>query len=125
MPANENFEPDELSRFEEHLRKFRPVAPSELKLPDHRQTRWPLAAAAIVLMVMALAFLRYRPQPAQVTLYKPAQFSATENRPLTAAKLQTALLAGDDEFNRLLDESSPGILPHGQSGTVLYELGKE
>ena len=125
MPANENFEPDEQSRLEEHLRKFRPITPAELELPGGTEKRWIVAAAAIVLLVMALAFLRYRPQPAQVTLYKPAQFSATENRPLTAAQLQTALLAGDDEFNRLLDESSPGILPHGQSGTVLYELGKE
>ena len=125
MPANDTFEPDEQSRFEEHLRKFRPIAPAELNLPERGETRWAVAAAAIVLMVMALAFLRYRPQPAQVISHKPAQFIAAENRPLTAAQLQTAWLAGDDEFNRLLDESSPGILPRGQSGTVLYELGKE
>ncbi len=121
MPVTENFESDEQQRLEGHLRTFRPVAPGELKLPARGETRWALAAAAIVLMAMALTFLRYRPQPVQVTVQKPVQL----NRPLTAAQLQTALLAGDDQFYQLLDEASPRILPHSQSGTVLYELGKE
>jgi hypothetical protein len=121
MPATENFEPGEQHRLAEHLRKFRPVAPGELKLPDRGETRWALAVAAIVLIAMALTFFRYRPQPVQVSVQKPVQLS----RPLTAAQLQTALLAGDDQFYQLLDEASPRILPHGRSGTVLYELGKE
>lgn len=114
-----------MRRFEQSLRQFRPVAPPRLNL-SAGGPRWRIAAvAAAVLLVATVVIVRHRPRGTGMRVGNSAPQTTEVNSPLTASQLQTALLKSDEDFNRLIDDASPGILTRGQSGTVLYELGKE
>jgi hypothetical protein len=116
-------------RFEEHLRGFRPVAPRGLAIPTRRAPWRALAMAAGVLLLVGASLLahyrRHSDTEANVgpALHSPVQ--PTVAPPVTIGRLNAALRDKDEALNRVLDDASPGILPHGQHGTVLYELGKE
>jgi hypothetical protein len=104
--------------FEKYLRQLRPVAPGELAIP-RRPAPWTALAVAAVLLLSAGTsfFARHdRQSSVQHPFVSPA---------LTIGRLNAALRDNDETFNRLLDDASPNILPHGQHGTLLYELGKE
>lgn len=125
MPTDEPSGNDKLRRFEQSLRQIRPVAPPPLDL-SARRPRWRIAAiAAVVLLGTALLIVRRGPRLPDVSVRNSEPPRTEASRPLTSSQLQTALLKSDEDFNRLLDDTSPGILTHGHSGTVLYELGKE
>jgi hypothetical protein len=114
-PTNQD-PPDD--RFEEHLRGFRPGSPRTLLLPRHRAPWSALAVAASVLLAAGASFFARHRGPATVQRPFPSP-------PVTIGRLNAALRDNDETFNRLLDDASPNILPHGQHGTLLYELGKE
>lgn len=110
--------------FEHRLRTFRPAPPPELRFATRVKPRLAFAAAAALIGITGLILLRHPDHPRQLVLQKQ-QITIPENRPLTDARLRAAFLAGDEQFNQLLDDASPAILPRGQSGTILFELGKE
>ena len=103
--------------FEQHLRELRPVAPRALAIPPYR-TPWTTLAIAAFLLLAAWAWFFERQSRQSTVQHLLAQ-------PVTIGRLNAALRDNDETLNRLLDETSPNILPHGQHGTVLYELGKE
>ena len=104
--------------FAERLRELRPVPPRQLSIPRYR-ARWRmLAIAGIFLLVSAISFLV--PHLPQATVPHTGTSS-----PVTIGTLNAALRDNDETLNRLLDDASPHILARGQTGTVLYELGKE
>ncbi len=116
-------------RFEEHLRGFRPVAPRGLAIPPRRAPWRALAiAAGILIVVGASIFAHHRSHSdteANVGAAVNSTLQPTVAPPVTIGRLNAALRDNDEVLNRLLDDASPGILPHGQHNTVLYELGKE
>jgi hypothetical protein len=116
-------------RFEEHLRGLRPVAPRALAIPPHPVPWGALAiAVGILVIVGASLFAHHRSHSdteANVGSAAQSTLQPTVTPPVTTGSLNAALRNNDEALNRLLDDASPGILPHGQHGTVLYELGKE
>jgi hypothetical protein len=100
--------------FEEHLRRFRPIAPRRLAIPARRAPWVALAVAAGVLLAAGISIVSHHPQQRHPLA-----------QPVTIGSLNAALRDNDETLNRLLDDASPKILVHGQRGTVLYELGKE
>lgn len=107
-------------RFEERLRQFRPVAPSGLTIPPYRSPWAGFAVAAVLLLAAGVSFVTHQRQFQRATVER-----TFASPPVTMAKLNAALCTNDEAFNRVLDDASPNILPRGQRGTVLYELGKE
>ena len=118
-------ENEEQRRFEQHLRRFQPITPPELKMPPRRRHWAAFAAAAALLAIMTLLLMKQRSTRDSMNIRDDEPRIAGQTQLLTAAQLRGALLASDEDFDRLLDDASPSILPHGQNGTVLYELGKE
>lgn len=125
MPTIDPQENEEQRRFEQHLRRFQPIAPPELKMPLHRRHWSGFAAAAAVLAIMTLFLMKQHSPRDSMHITDSEPRIAGQARLITSAQLRAALLASDEDFDRLLDDASPRILPHGQHGTVLYELGKE
>jgi hypothetical protein len=116
-------------RFEEHLRGFRPVAPRGLAIPP-REAPWrALAIAAVILVVVGASLFalhrRHTDTEANVGYAVNSTLQPIVTPPVTIGRLNAALRDNDEALNRVLDDASPGILRHGQHGTVLYELGKE
>jgi hypothetical protein len=124
MPTNDPHDSEEQRLFEQGLRRFRPVAPPALKILQRRHLP-AFTAAAAVLAVMTLTFVQQHSSRTPITIGDVAPRPAPSTQRLTTAQLRVALLASDEDFNRLLDDASPKTLPHSQHGTVLYELGKE
>lgn len=114
--------------FEEHLRGFRPVAPPALAIPP-RRAPWGAAIAASILVVVGASLFahhrRHTDTEANVASVVNSTVQPTVTPPVTIGRLNAALRDNDEALDRLLDDASPGILPRGQHGTVLYELGKE
>lgn len=109
-------------RFEQTLRAFRPVAPRELALPRRAPGLLVFAAAAALLLIASVVFhkslhrndgageIHANPRPAGV---------------VTAGRLNSALRDGDSNLEQMLEKAGPQLLPRGQRGTALFELGKE
>jgi hypothetical protein len=119
MTANRPTNQDQTDdHFEEHLRGFRPVAPHALAIPRRRAPWTALAGAAVLLLAVGVSFLARHGRRA--TVQHPFI-----SQSVTVGRLNAALRDNDETLNRLLDDASPNVLPRGQHGTVLYELGKE
>jgi hypothetical protein len=129
MTMNESKDDQGEDRFEEHLRGFRPAAPRALAIPPRRAPWRALAIAAGILIVVGASLVAHHRShfdtEADVASVVNSTVQPTVTPPVTIGRLNAALRNNDEALNRLLDDASPGILPHGQHGTVLYELGKE
>jgi hypothetical protein len=129
MTMNESKDDQGGDRFEEHLRGFRPVAPRGLAIPPRRAPWRALAIAAGILVVVGASLVAHHRShsdtEANVSSAVHSTMEPAVAPPVTIGRLNAALRNNDEALNRLLDDSSPGILTHGQHGTVLYELGEE
>jgi hypothetical protein len=119
MTSNRPMDQDQNDdHLEKHLREFRPGAPRALAIPRRRAPWTALAVAAVLLLSAGASFFARHDRQSSVQHPFPSP-------PVTIGRLNAALRDNDETFNRLLDDASPNILPHGQHGTLLYELGKE
>ena len=125
MPLNDLFDDNDSNAFEQRLKEFQPTVPARLNIGTRERNRHAFAVAAILLFTAALILVPYAQRHESAGNPIPIRAAIPENPPLTALQLRVALLAGEDQFDQLLDEANSSILPRGQSGTVLYELGKE
>jgi len=131
MSMNEPPKDEAQDHFEQHLVRFRPVAPRALAIPSRNVPWGAVAVAATVLLVIAgsLVLKRLR-HPADESVVARAIQTVGPNRygvapPITLAKLNAALRTSDHDLNQMLDQASPRLLPREHRGTGLFELGKE
>lgn len=128
MSMNEFRKDEELEKFEDQLRGFRPAVPRTLAIPN-RPAPWSfVAAAAVLLAVVALSVVLrlYRRAAGTAIARRPVTLERqTVARAVTVGQLNAALRAGDADLNRALDDASPRLLPHEHCGTALFALGKE
>lgn len=98
-------------QFEEYLKQFRPVTPEALLMKKQVKARrrplltaaWAAVAAAILLSVMAPAFLRWLPhRPGEDRTSKPGVEELNNPQLLTIAKANV-LLAQATSFNAAVD----------------------
>ena len=118
------------SRFEEHLREFRPLAPRELKIPAPRVHGIALAVAASMVLIVGASIGVYRHRHSEVKANfghpaNPTVLSVAAPLPLTLGLLNAAWRDNDKDFNYMLDETSSQLLPRPDQGTALFELGKD
>jgi hypothetical protein len=129
MTMNERRKNEAEERFEQHLRRFRPVEPRALAIPTRRAPWGALAFAAGVLLVIALSLvLKSSRHPDRTAVaHRPESTvpHASVAIPITLGTLNAALLTNDQDLNKMLDDASSRLLPREHRGTALFELGKE
>jgi hypothetical protein len=129
MPMNEPQKDDTQERFEQQLRGFRPVAPHKLAIPNRRAHWGVLAVAAAVLVIVVVPWtLKRYSQTDKTAVARTPRTGGKRNSlvvPITLGRLNAALRASDQDFNQMLDDTNPRLLPHTHPGTALFELGKE
>lgn len=129
--ANELPEDDQLREIEKRLRSLRPVAPRTLQIRTRPLPRLALAfgVAAGLCLIAAIAVYHKtesrREAEVGAAIETPVASTFLTNSVVTVGQLNAALCAGNEDFFRLLDKTSPYVLQRGQKGTALYELGKE